>query len=120
MIVALISDLVLKSKVVETAKQLQCELVVVRSGDDFLKNLKSSSVSSYIVDLNIKNVEVFELLRQAHEICAEAQAVGFFSHVEHEIGRQAEALGFVKVMPRSKFFGQLAEIIEAGSLLGSL
>jgi hypothetical protein len=37
--------------------------------------------------------------------------IGFFSHVETELQRSAQAAGFDRVMPRSAFTSNLAEIL---------
>jgi CheY-like chemotaxis protein len=38
--------------------------------------------------------------------------LGFFSHVQTETQRQAEAAGFDQVMPRSAFSKQLGDILS--------
>ena len=38
--------------------------------------------------------------------------IGFFAHVEAELQRKAMQAGYDQVMPRSVFFGELANILS--------
>ncbi|HZE62914.1 MAG TPA: hypothetical protein VE056_03505, partial [Pyrinomonadaceae bacterium] len=46
------------------------------------------------------------------ESLAGIPVVGFFSHVEVELQRKAVQAGYDQVMPRSVFFGELANILS--------
>jgi len=110
-VVALMDDLFFQMKMAETAKQLGVELKVAANGDA-LMGLLESATKLVVVDLNSRGgpIQAIEKLRLARK---DLRVVGFLSHVQRELGAQAQAAGCDEVMPRSSFTQNLAAILSA-------
>jgi DNA-binding NarL/FixJ family response regulator len=109
-VVALMDDLFFQMKVAETAKQLGVELKVATNGDA-LMTLIENVPKLVIVDLNARSqpIQTVERLRLAQK---DLRVVGFLSHVQTDLGDQAQAAGCNEVMPRSSFTQNLAAILS--------
>lgn len=74
---------------------------------------KASEAQLIIVDLHNQKVDPVALAKElkADEELAKIPLVGFFSHVEVELQRNARAAGYDQVLPRSTFSGDLSKIL---------
>lgn len=110
-VLALVDDLLFVSKITETARHLGVEVRTVGSAAGLLAEAQAAAPSLVIADLNARGgaIEAVGALRTAG--CA-APVVGFLSHVQGELAERAQAAGFDRVLPRSKFTQQLAQILE--------
>jgi DNA-binding NarL/FixJ family response regulator len=98
-------------KLAETAKQLGVEVKVATNGEAFA-GLMASEPRLVIVDLNARSqpLQAIEKLRQTRK---DVRVVGFLSHVQTDLAKQAQAAGCDEVMPRSIFTQNLASILSA-------
>lgn len=116
-VIAVIDDMFLASKVRETAKALGM-LVVFPRGLDALRHTIDDSIPDIIVvDLQHAKFDAIALGSElkSNERLAGIPVVGFFSHVEAELHRKAVQAGYDQVVPRSVFFGELANILAGES-----
>jgi CheY-like chemotaxis protein len=67
-----------------------------------------------ICDLHSEKIDPKELASQlkADDQLKSIPLLGFFSHVQTELQRQAEQAGFDRVIPRSAFSAHLVQIIR--------
>jgi len=112
-IIAVVDDLFFASKIRGTAEELGVTASFARNIDTMLETARRDRPSLIICDLHSQKVDPIELARQlkADKELRSIQLLGFFSHVQTELQRQAEAAGFDRVLPRSSFTNNLAEII---------
>jgi CheY-like chemotaxis protein len=67
-----------------------------------------------IVDLHNTKIDPIAVSRElkSNEDLRDVKLLGFFSHVQTDLQRSALAAGFDKVIPRSVFARDLAQIIK--------
>ena len=113
-IVAVVDDLFFASKIRGTAEELGVTARFARNLDVVLEAVRRDRPSLIICDLHSQKVDPMELARQlkADEQLHSIPLLGFFSHVQTELQRQAEAAGFDHVVPRSAFSKNLGEILS--------
>ena len=110
-VVALMDDLFFQMKLAETAKQLGLEVKVATSPEALLALLESQP-KLVIVDLNARNhpLAAIAKLRQTNQ---NIRVIGFLSHVQRELARQAQTAGCDEVLARSSFTENLAALLSA-------
>ena len=113
-VIAVVDDLFFASKIRGTAEELGVSARFARSVELMLEAAHRDRPSLIICDLHSQKVDPMELARhlKADEELRSIPLVGFFSHVQSELQRQAEAAGFDQVMPRSAFAKNLGEILS--------
>lgn len=77
-------------------------------GDDRLDKALSEDVALVVLDLDSGAERALELLPHG----TGPEVVGYFSHVDAELGRRAEAAG-CKVMPRGRFWRTLPDLLAS-------
>ena len=112
-ILAIVDDLFFASKIRGTAEELGVATTFARNLDAAIAAAHRDLPSLIICDLHAQKVDPMDLAKQlkADERLSSIPLLGFFSHVQTELQRQAEAAGFDRVMPRSAFTKHLAEIL---------
>lgn len=112
-VVAVVDDLFFVGKLEGTAKQVGAALTIVRAVDFALETLRKQKPALVIFDLNTTSADAVELIRRlkADEEFSAVPVLGFFSHVQVELQRAAQAAGCEQVMPRSKFTATLPELL---------
>ena len=65
-----------------------------------------------LIDLHNQKLDPLELAKQIKTQGSTVTLLGFFSHVEVELQRNALSAGFDRVIPRSVFSRDLAEILK--------
>jgi CheY-like chemotaxis protein len=116
-IIAAVDDLFFASKIRATAAHLGIEVSFAKSATAALEAARRERPSLIIVDLHAQKCEPFALARQLKEdgqLC-EIELVGFFSHVQTELMREAQAAGYDRVMPRSAFAKHLPDILQTST-----
>jgi CheY-like chemotaxis protein len=113
-ILAVVDDLFFASKIRGTAEALGVTVRFARSVKATIEGARRDRPSLVICDLHSQKVDPVEL---ANELKADEQLrsiplLGFFSHVQTELQRQAEAAGFDRVLPRSAFTKNLGQILS--------
>jgi CheY-like chemotaxis protein len=116
-VIAVIDDMFLASKVRATAKALGMLAVFPRSLDALRHIVDDSVADIVVVDLQHAKLDA---LAVGAELKTNAKlsgisVIGFFAHVEAELQRKAVQAGYDQVMPRSVFFGELANILSGDS-----
>jgi hypothetical protein len=97
-IVAVVSDLMLASRVSESLKAAGHEVTVVTALPDPLE------AEAIVCDLDTADI--------AAVATAPVPTLGFYSHIDIETKQQAEAAGLTLVVPRSRMARELPDLID--------
>jgi hypothetical protein len=100
-IVAIVSDLMLASRVSESLQAAGHEVSIVPALPDPLE------AEAIVCDLDTADIDAVA--------AAPVPTLGFYSHVDTETKQQAEAAGLKLVVPRSRMARELPELV--GNLL---
>ena len=113
-VLAAVEDLLFKSKILETAKELDVEARFPRSPKKLLAALRESPSDLLILDLNSDRFEPLELLKEVKsgEATSEVPVVGFLSHVQKDLAVAAREAGCDRIVARSAFTRNLPQIIS--------
>jgi CheY-like chemotaxis protein len=116
-IIAVVDDLFFASKIRGTAEELGVTTSFARSIEVAIEAARRDQPSLIICDLHSQKVDPMELARQfkGDEQLRSIPLLGFFSHVQTELQREAEEAGFDRVMPRSAFTKNLPQILGEGA-----
>lgn len=112
-ILVAVEDLIFLSKIRQTARQTGVVIEVV----DILKlkeRILASSACAIIVDLNHRSGKAVEVARSVKSDPATCQVrvLGFLSHVQTDLARDARLAGLDLVMARSAFSERLPELLR--------
>jgi CheY-like chemotaxis protein len=112
-IIAVVDDLFFAAKIRGTAEQVGVSISMPRSLGNATESVLANPPALIICDLNSLRINPFDLATalKADEQTANIPLLGFFSHVQVELQRQAVAAGFDRVMPRSAFANSLMQIL---------
>jgi CheY-like chemotaxis protein len=108
-----VDDLFFAAKIQSVARSAGVQLVESRT----LEQLQSSAVASVpdlvVLDLHSTTCRPMEAIRflKADPRLRLIPVVGFLSHVQGDLERAAREAGCDRVLPRSKFFSRLAQIL---------
>ena len=113
-VIAIVDDLFFASKIRGTAEQLGVSVSFLRNSESLNQAVLRDRPSLIICDLHSQRIDPMELARKlkADEQLRSIPLLGFFSHVQTELQRQAQDAGFDRVMPRSAFSRNLADILS--------
>ncbi len=113
-VIAIVDDLFFASKIRGTAEQLGVSVRFLRNTESLNQAVLRDRPSLIICDLHSQRIDPIELARQlrADEQLRSIPLLGFFSHVQTELQRQALAAGFDFVIPRSAFTRDLNDILS--------
>ena len=112
-IVAVLDDLFFSSKIIEAAKSLELNLEIAKNTNGLIEKLESQKPSLLIFDLNCKVCNPLETITNltTSTTLKDVPTVGYLSHVQTELGKQATKAGCDLVLPRSKFSKDLRAIL---------
>lgn len=113
-VIAVISDLIFRSKVDATARSVGADVRVVPSSRallDAMRGLDAKDVT-VLVDLGLPGSDALEAIRSARKSRADAKVIAFGSHVDQEALQSAADAGADQVMTRSQFTADLEQIIS--------
>ena len=112
-VIAAVEDLLFKSKILETAKELGVEAKFPRRPQKLLDAIEESPPELLILDLNSSRFEPLELLQRikTDKTLREVPTVGFLSHVQKDLAVAAREAGCDRIMARSAFTKDLPKII---------
>ena len=118
-IIAVVDDMVFASKILATGKALGLIVRSPRTLDALRDTLNEERPSLILVDLHNQKLDPVALARElkADDNHKTIPLVGFFSHVQVGLQKEANEAGFDEVMPRSIFARDLANIL-AGQIKG--
>ena len=113
-VIAAVSDLFFASKIRGTAEHLNVSVEFARAADALFDAAKAEVPSLFILDLHATQPDSFAVAARlkADEQLRAVPIVGFFSHVQTELQRRAEAAGFDLILTRSAFTKRLPEILS--------
>jgi CheY-like chemotaxis protein len=97
------------SKIRAVAEAVGAEISFARSKEALIQKAREAKPRLVIVDLHNQKIDPQELVQELPGI----RLLGFFSHVQTDLQRNALAAGFDRVIPRSVFARDLAEILAA-------
>jgi len=113
MILAVVDDLMFSSKIKTAAKQLDANIVFVRSAAAALDEMRRSRPTLVILDLNNPRTDPLGIVRtmKADPALSVIPSVGYVSHVQVDLIEEARRAGVGNVMARSMFTDQLPNLL---------
>jgi DNA-binding NarL/FixJ family response regulator len=112
-VVAVVDDLMFLSRIREAAKRQGVAVRTARTAADAAAACREGA-TRVIVDLDTPRLPVLEIVTAiaADPALSGVDLVGFYSHVETERARDAQAAGCRTVLPRSAFVRQLDDLLR--------
>jgi len=112
-VIAAVDDMFFASKIKATAKALGTVVNFPRTLPALLSLAGDERPDLFIVDLHNARLDPIALAKQlkSSEELKSIPLMGFFSHVNVELQRQAVEAGYDEVLPRSLFARDLADIL---------
>ena len=110
MILAIVDDVIFRGKLEAAAAQLGSPLAIAEDADRALR--PGSGWSRVLIDLNLScgdSLAMIRTLRQAHP---DIPVIGYCSHIQEDLQKQALEAGCTTVLPRSAFVQQLPELLS--------
>ena len=113
---AAVQDIFFAAKISAAAKRVGVDVQFVKDEGKLLEDA-ASSPSVVIVDLNHASINPVELVRKLKSNPPEraVQVIGFLSHVQQDLIREAQKAGCDLVLPRSVFSQQLDDLLRQRS-----
>ena len=113
-IIAAVDDMFFAAKIRATAEHLGTEVRFSRSLQGILQAARETETTLIIVDLHAQQFDALALARtlKTDEQLNAVNLLGFFSHVQTALMRQAKEAGYDYVLPRSVFTNRLPEFLE--------
>jgi CheY-like chemotaxis protein len=113
-IIAAVDDMFFASKIRATAEALGVNIKFHRQLDSLVNAAAEQSPDFILVDLHNEKLDAIELARRlkANESSKSIPLLGFFSHVQTDLQRAAVEAGYDRVIPRSVFSRDLAQILK--------
>ena len=110
-IVACVDDLFFRSKIEATARNLNIPMRFIEA-KDLPEVCLDGKTAAALIELTA-NGSCLAAIRKLREETKtrELPIVGFLSHVDRELAREAESLGVTRVMPRSEFAETLPDLM---------
>ncbi len=117
-VLAAVDDMFFASKIKATAKALDMVVSFPRTLAALVSLAVDELPDLVVVDLHNARLNPIELATQlkSNEILKAVPLLGFFSHVNVDLQRQAVQAGYDEVLPRSVFARDLANILAGTSL----
>jgi CheY-like chemotaxis protein len=113
-IVAAVDDMIFAAKIKGTAEAIGAHIEFVHSADAAFTSVEREPPALIICDLHSEKCDPFEIARRLKEEPSldGVPLLGFFSHVNIGLKHSADAAGFDRVLPRSSFVKNLADILS--------
>lgn len=108
-VVAFVDDLMFLSRIREAAARQQVEVQSARKLPQLLEACVGARL--VILDLDSPRLDTAGALQALREQHTALPLVGFFSHVDVDNARRAQAAGCSRVMPRSAFVQKLDALL---------
>ena len=112
-VIAVVDDMFFASKIRAVAEAVGVEISFPRSREALVEKAHEAKPQLILVDLHNQKLDAVALAKylKSDERLREVPLVGFFSHVQTELQRNALEAGFDKVVPRSVFSRDLPNIL---------
>ena len=111
-VIKVVGELFFSTKITEVCKTLGVEHCVARSKERLEILLAEEIPSLVLLDLGIASGDGTELASVALTYPACRRIVGFYSHTADDLRQSALGIGMKEVLPRSRFFVIMPEIIQ--------
>ncbi len=109
-LVATVEDLFFRSKIDATARNLNVPVRFVER-KDLTAVCQEGKTAAVLLELsNGSSLDAIRALRQNPK-CKDVPVIGFLSHVDRDLAREAESAGVTQVMPRSQFAETLPDLM---------
>jgi CheY-like chemotaxis protein len=110
-VVACVEDLFFRSKIEATARHLNVPVKFV-SAKELTRASGSPETAAVLLELS-SNGDCLAAMRELRggKTTKELPVIGFLSHVDKQLARDAEAAGVTQVMPRSQFSETLPDLL---------
>lgn len=105
-VVAYVPDLLFGSNVLGALKAAGHDATLTATLGDHV-----DQADVLVVDLTSDAAERIELVREKNPMAAATRTLGFYSHVETDVRKQAEQAGFDLVVPRSRMSREGAALV---------
>ena len=122
-VIAVVDDMFFASKIRATAEALGVEVSFPRAKEALIEKLVQTQPDLVVpalippplilIDLHNQKLDPLELAKEIKTVDPTVSILGFFSHVEVELQRNALSVGFDRVIPRSVFSRDLAQILTS-------
>ncbi len=113
MILAIVEDLLFRSKLETMAAQLGTPLTIAADAGPALR--PGSAWSRVLIDLNLSRGDALAVIRDLRAAHPDVPVIGYYSHIQNELQRQALEAGCTRVLPRSAFVQQLQSLLGSNS-----
>jgi putative two-component system response regulator len=112
-VLAVVDDMFFASKIRATAEAVGVTVKFSRSIEKLIETAREAKPDLVVVDLHNTKLDPVALASElkANEELRAIPLLGFFSHVQTELQRNAIAAGYDKVIPRSVFARDLGQIL---------
>ena len=113
-IIAVVDDMFFASKIRAVAEAVGVEISFPRSREALVQKARETNPQLIVVDLHNQKIDSNALANElkSDEQLRDIRLLGFFSHVQTELQRNAIAAGFDEVIPRSVFARDLPKILS--------
>ena len=112
MILAIVDDLLFRSKLEAAATQLGTALTLATDADPSPGN--GQAWNRALIDLNLSAGDPLAIIRALRQTHPSMPIIGYCSHVQTDLQRQALEAGCTAVLPRSAFVQQLPQLLTGG------
>ena len=112
-IIAVVDDMFFASKIRAVAEAVGAEISFPRSQEALIQKARDAKPRLIIVDLHNQKFEpaTLAIALKTDDELRSIPLLGFFSHVQTELQRNALAAGFDQVIPRSAFARDLPRLL---------
>ncbi|MBI3949562.1 MAG: response regulator [Acidobacteria bacterium] len=109
-----VNDMFFAARIRAVAEQLGVELKLAKQAEQVLELSRSEKPDLVIFDLNDIRYQPLDTIRRmkADPELAEIKIIGYLSHVQVELHRQATQAGCDQVLAKSAFTGLLPELLS--------
>lgn len=113
-IIAAVDDMFFAAKIRATAEAIGVIVSFARNSDALEKLLSEITPQLIILDLHAQRCDPFAIAERIKrdEHLSGVPLVGFFSHVQTELHKRAQAAGIDHILPRSAFTKRLPDILQ--------
>jgi DNA-binding response OmpR family regulator len=113
-VVVLMNDLLFKTKIQDVLKQGGFEALWSSTAEDALAKIEKESPSLLILDLGLKSVDTLGVIEKTKRTgdTNTVPVLAYTSHVDRESWKGAVAAGADKVVARSEFSSDLANLVR--------
>ena len=113
LVISVVDDMFFASKIRAVAEAVGAEISSPRTLEGIVSKARETKPRLILIDLHNQRIEPLTLARElkSDDELRAIRLIGFYSHVETELQRNALAAGFDQVIPRSAFARDLAQIL---------